>query len=83
MDSASLCSVAGRYDNPIYFTGPKGYVLGFLNVYEFGLGIPPCTVCEHQHLKLETQLLHVLRGIGKIVFLVIDLDAGNRGLFIF
>ncbi len=44
----SLCSLAGRYDNPICSTGPPGYIgrggsipwnrfLSFWNVYKFGL----------------------------------------------
>ncbi len=45
IDSASLCSMAGRYDNPICHTGPPGYIgwlnhflqIDSLNVYKFGL----------------------------------------------
>jgi hypothetical protein len=48
IDVASLCSLAGRYDNPICHTVPAGLhrmaesiplnrFLGSLNVYKFGL----------------------------------------------
>ena len=43
IDSASLCNLSGRYDNPICRNGPPGYIgwrnrfLGSLNVYIFGL----------------------------------------------
>ncbi len=43
IDSASLCSLAGRNDSPICRTGPPGIdpwnrFLGSLNVHKFGLG---------------------------------------------
>jgi hypothetical protein len=40
LDYASLCSLAGHYDNPICCTGYVGWrnrYLGSLNVYKFGL----------------------------------------------
>ncbi len=44
IDSAGVCSLEGRFDNPICRTGPPGYIgwwnnrfRGSMNVYKFGL----------------------------------------------
>jgi hypothetical protein len=82
IDSASLRSLAGRYDNPICRTGPPGYI-GWWNRFLGSLKVPKCEILDRSdfHYFYTIKPFWVDDFVVKILHIILIFGGAKPHLF--